>query len=604
MHDHHRTRSTTAGAQHQRWATRGRAARATRAVTLVLCLALVAAACGNDKGEDNRSATGTSGTGAGTTTTLAPQAGGTLTLATFSEIFGLDPLVALGSGSSGGTEMATVFDTIVRYDPESRKYVPLTAEAVTPNADSTEWTIKLRPNIKFTDGTDYDAEALVFNFNRHRVGNGLPVTDCATYIACPRNIRSTGAQALLIKALTVVDTVTLKVTLTEPWTSFQYMLADSMGLIASPAALKKCDGTKNPNLCEFNTKPVGAGPFMIESFKKGESINVVRNPNYYGGQVYLDGIKFVTYGDVGGIKSYDAFKTGTVTGAYLRVPDVIAQAKTDGAKGLSAVDQSGEMLLMNMGANITCAAGKPEPLCTGKPDGPTPTNPVTKSLKVRQAVAAAFDSKAFDDRVYAGKGLAGTEVFQKSFPWNPNVPGPTYDLTKAKQLVTEAKAEGWDGTIRVIFPNSPSGQTGSIAIETMLKAAGMNVVVDATKDSTAHQAVITTSKDFDVSTWGTSAGPDDSAIFAMTQNLQSTAPSNRSGFKSARADEALKKLLAAPDDAATTALYKIIAEEVNALVPFVPRAASETFRVFDPKVRGVTSNARNMTNYSKAWIAK
>ena len=45
-------------------------------------------------------------------------------------------------------------------------------------------------------------------------------------------------------------------------------------------------------------------------------------------------------------------------------------------------------------------------------------------------------------------------------------------------------------------------------------------------------------------------------------------------------------------------------EEVNALVPFVPRQASETFRVFDPKVRGVTSSARNMTNYSKAWIAK
>jgi len=601
MNGHHDTRSPSPGAQRRSRAKRG---RVLRGVALVVGLALIAAACGGDD-DAAPGATGSgTGTGAGTTTTLAPQIGGTLTFASYSEIFGLDPLVALGSGSSGGTEMTSVFDTIVRYDPDSRKYVPQTAESVTASADSTEWTIKLRPNIKFTDGTDYDAEALVFNLNRHRVGNGIDVKECATYIACPRNSRATGAQALLIKTLTVVDKATLKVTLTEPWTSFEYMLATEMGLIASPTALKKCDGTKNPNLCDFNTKPVGAGPFMIDSFKSGEGINVVRNPNYYGGQVYLDGIKFVTYGDVGGIKTYDAFKTGTVTGAYLRVSDVVAQAKTDGAKGLSGIDQSGEILLMNMGANITCAAGKPEPLCVGKPDGVTPTNPATKSLKVRQAVAAAFDPKSFNDRVYAGKGLAGTEVFQKSFPWSPNVAGPTYDVTKAKQLVTEAKAEGWDGTIRVIFPNSPSGQSGGIAVETMLKAAGMNVVLDTTKDSTAQQAVVTTSKDYEVATWGMSAGPDDSAIFAMIQNLQSTAPSNRSGFKSTRADDALKKLLSAPDDAAKTALYKIISEEVNALVPFVPRVAIETYRVFDPKVRGITSNAKQMTNFSKAWIAK
>jgi peptide/nickel transport system substrate-binding protein len=569
-------------------------------------LALFAAACGDDgAGPETSSATG-SGTGSGTatTTTGAPQVGGTLTFASYSEIFGLDPLVALGSGTSGGTEMTTIYDTIMRYEPDTRKYVPVTAESVTASTDSTEWTIKLKPNIKFTDGTDYDAEAVIFNINRHRVGNGIEVAKCATYIACPRNSRATSGQALLIKDLTAVDKTTVKVTLTEPWTSFQYALATEMGLVASPTALKKCDGTKNPNLCDFNTKPVGAGPFMIESFKTGEGIVVVRNPNYYGGQVYLDSIKFVSFGDTGGVKTYDAFKTGTVSGAYLRVPDVVAQARADGAKGLSAIDQAGEVLIMNMGATVTCAAGKPEPLCTGKPDGPTPTNPATKSLKVRQAVAAAFDPKAFNERVYQGKGLAGTELFQKSFPWNPGVPGPTYDLAKAKQLVTEAKAEGWDGTIKVVFTNSPSGQASGVTIETMLRAAGMNPVLDTSKDSTGQQAVVTTSKDFDVSTWGMPVGPDDSAIFAMIQNLQSTASSNRSGFKSARADEALKKLLSAPDDATKTAQYKIIAEEVNALLPVVPRVAIETFRVFDPKVRGVVSNAKQMSNFSKAWIAK
>ena len=67
-------------------------------------------------------------------------------------------------------EMAAIYDTLVRYDPVTLKYEPQTAESVTSNADSTEWTIKLRPNIKFSDGTDYDADAVVFGLNRFRGG--------------------------------------------------------------------------------------------------------------------------------------------------------------------------------------------------------------------------------------------------------------------------------------------------------------------------------------------------------------------------------------------------------------------------------------------------
>jgi len=47
------------------------------------------------------------------------------------------------------------------------------------------------------------------------------------------------------------------------------------------------------------------------------------------GQVYLDGVKFVAFGDLGGDKTYDAFKIGTVQGAYLRVSSAVAQAKKD-----------------------------------------------------------------------------------------------------------------------------------------------------------------------------------------------------------------------------------------------------------------------------------
>jgi peptide/nickel transport system substrate-binding protein len=55
----------------------------------------------------------------------------------------------------------------MRYDPATQKYEGQSAESVTANADSSEWTLKLKPGIKFSDGTDYDADAVVFGMKRH-----------------------------------------------------------------------------------------------------------------------------------------------------------------------------------------------------------------------------------------------------------------------------------------------------------------------------------------------------------------------------------------------------------------------------------------------------
>ena len=118
--------------------------------------------------------------------------GGTITFGTFSETAGLDPIVSSGNGVTGYIEMNAIYDTIVRYNAQTGKYEPNTAESVTANADSTEWTVKLKPNIKFTDGTAYDAEAVKFGMNRHRSGTaGAP--PCADLYACPRNNTSSAA---------------------------------------------------------------------------------------------------------------------------------------------------------------------------------------------------------------------------------------------------------------------------------------------------------------------------------------------------------------------------------------------------------------------------
>jgi peptide/nickel transport system substrate-binding protein len=569
-----------------------------------LALALAAAACGDDGESTDGGDTGGASTSAGPTTTLQPQAGGTLTFAAYSHIQGLDPLVALGNGTSGAIQMAAVYDTLMRYNIETKQYTPHLAESLTGNADSTEWTLKLRSGVKFTDGTDFNAEAVRFSINRHRVGvaGGIPAAQCSEYVACPRNATSSGVYMSLVKDVVAVDPLTVKITLSEPWSSFPYALAAEPGMIVSTTAVKKCDGTKNANLCDFNLKPIGAGAFTVTAFKPSESIEYAKNPNYWNGQVYLDGLKFVAMGDVGGDKTYDALKTGTVDGAYLRTPLTVATAKEDKVIGFSSIDQAGEIMLMNQGVTINCAGGAPAPLCVGKPDGPTPTTPATANLKVRQAIAAAYNPQVFNDRVYSGKGLTETSLFQKSFPWDPGVAGPKYDLDAAKRLVNEAKAQGWNGTVRVLFTNSANDANAAVALEGMLKAAGINATVDTSKDSPAQQAVVTTAKDFDLSRWGTSIGPDDSAIWAVAQNLTSNSTSNRPGFKSDKVDQAVKDLRSAKTDDEKKAAYKVVAEEYNAQLPWINFTAVETIKAFNPKVKGVVASLRNNVYFDKAWI--
>jgi peptide/nickel transport system substrate-binding protein len=348
-------------------ASRRSTSRWVRLAAIPIALAFLAAACGDSDSDGGSAGTGggPSSTAAASTTTLQPQTGGTLTFGAYSHIPGLDPLVALGSGTSGAIQMATIYDTLMRYDVKTNKYTNNMVDSVTANADSTEWTIKIKSGIKFSDGTDFNAEAVRFGLNRHRVGNSINASECATYIACPRNSQSSVAYMALVKDIVAVDNLTVKVVLSEPWTTFPYALASEPGMIPSMTALKKCDGTKQTNTCEFNLKPVGAGPFVIKDFKAGESIEVSRNATYFGGQVYLDGIKFVSLLDLGGDKTYDAFKTGTLQGAYLRVASAVAAAKADKATGLSAIDQAGETMLLNMGVTVNCVNQAQESLLDG-----------------------------------------------------------------------------------------------------------------------------------------------------------------------------------------------------------------------------------------------
>ena len=578
--------------------------RVRRALAFLAAMAIVATACGDDGDDGGQSQTTVPGATAGPTTTKAPVSGGTLIFGNFSEPASLDNVVSTGSGTTGGTEMAAVYDTLMRYDPEAGQYEGRTAESVTSSADFLEWTIKLRAGIKFSDGTPYDAEAVAFGLNRHRVGSSLPASDCSKYFVCPRNSTSSGVYMALVKDIVVVDATTLKVTLNEPWSSFQYALSDEASQIPSPTELARvCTATEPIRQCTaFSLKPVGAGPFIVQSFVPKEGITMVKNPNYWGGQVYLDGFKSISINDQGGDRTYDGFKTGTFNAAYLRTPSTVAAAKDDNVAGFSEISHGGGLILLNMGVTVTCTGGQPASWCAGKPDGPTKSTPATENIKVRQAIQAAIDPQVIDQRANQGKGAPGSALLQSDFRWDPGVPAPKYDPDRAKQLVAEAKAEGWNGEVRMLYSNGQFAIDVALATQAMLETVGIKTLVDTSKDTTAQVVQVISQRDFELSGWGTTITNDDGAAAALAQNLASTSPSNRVGYSNPAVDQALKDLRKAKDDNEKKAAYKIILENVYRDVPIYAWAKIEARIIWNEKVNGITPNHSGVFFIHEAWM--
>src|SRR5690606_26664866 len=121
---------------------------------------------------------------------------------------------------------------------------------------------------------------------------------------------------------------------------------------------------------------------------------------------------------------------------------------------------------------------------------------------------------------------------QDDFRWYPGVEGPAYDPDLAKRLVEEAKSEGWDGKVRLLYNNAPSAQAIGLAVQTMLQSVGIDAELDTSKDITQQIAQVAVQRDFDVAGFGVAISNDDGAMAAFAQNLSSTSPSNRTGFKS------------------------------------------------------------------------
>jgi peptide/nickel transport system substrate-binding protein len=561
-----------------------RVARPWRIVVLVCVLGMVAAACGDDGGSSSSSsstpsASGSSGTAPGSSTTLTPQKGGTITISEFSAAGGLDPTKIGNSGTTGGNTALAIYDTLMMYNTTTQKYEGRTAQSLVPNADFTQWTLKLKPGIKFNDGTDYNSEAVRFSIDREsKEGTAGPRSQLQQFV----------------DTMTVVDPLTLTFKLKLGWAGFPSLLTGLPGVVYSPTQFAKVG---DPTKFNLDPGPANAGPFNVKSYKPGESLELVRNPNYWGGDVYLDGIKFVVLGAA--TTSLEALKANSIQAALLLDAAVIKKALDAGMQKNAAVATPGNVIAMNVG-DVPCKGGQPA-VCAGKPDGEVAkVKTATSDIRVRKAVVAAVDPNVINTRAYEGASSPSSAFFAGN-PWDPKVPGPKYDPDTAKKLVTEAKAGGWDGKIRVLAANTAEGQAWAQAVATQLAAVGMTPDVDTTKTTAVIVPQVQLQRDYDLATFAYAVlGDADSAYPGLVAAFNSK--DKRYGYGNAEMDAAMDLMRVADTDAKRTEAFKQFTEIFNRDAPGAIITPLDYALVYTSKLQGVQRTAQAEFHFDKAWL--
>lgn len=547
-------------------------------------MSLLATACGDDGGDS--ASEGTGGDGA-TTSSLEPKQGGSITMGMFSETAGLDPVVTFGGGATGTTEVGAVYDTLMRYDTDTSEYVPHLAASLESNDDKTSWTLKLRPDVKFTDGTPLDAEAVVFGMKRH-VQYGSRAS----------------ALVAQVDEFVVVDSTTVRFDLKAPYANFPYVLSFTPGMIPSPTAIKEqCkigqpDEVKSARECTFNTDPVGAGPYMIDSFKPKESINLKRNPDYWGGTPHLDTLRFVTMTE--GTQVFENLKANTIQMGYTRDPEPGKKAEDDPEiETYLNLVWGGSGLVINNGL-VACRGGLPASICAGKPDSIVELDTPTKDKRIRHAIAAAIDPDVIDERVNNGTGYPGGEYFQEGSKWASSAPVNEYDLERAKALVQEVKAEGeWDGGVRLTC--SPAQATLSIAVKTLLEAAGFTVDAITPADTASQIGLITVAKDYDIGCWGFTTGEEAPEVpYGLFLNASATG--NSMNHQITAIDEQSKIIREAASDEDRKAALEKVQDIWRDEMPSVIYAATPERIMWRSEVHGVTPNVASTVLWHDVWI--
>ena len=368
----------------------------TRRTLLALVAAggLLMAACGGSDGS-----TATTAGGSNTTAAVVDTTGGTAapdtTAPSGPKILRVGRVTSIdgwkGDGCLSGASLETypiVYDTLLRIAPDGLGPAPSLANSVEWDAATNSYTIALRPDLKFSDGSVLDAEDVKFSIEQWKAG---PVS---------------GIFYTTVDSVAIVDPQTLTVKMTGPDSFF-------------PNLLMWCTSTVYPldfgglSEADYFKKPIGAAPFMVDEWRNPgptETIVLKPNPNHWagpGGGSNLEGIEIRSSLDQS--QQLVAFDAGELD--LVEVVDPFTAKDLDKTKIVAPVPVPITLLGLNVKRDVFADPA------------------------VRAAVSQAIDRESLAS-LLEGNGQAATGVLPVNVPgWSQGTTDYTFDADAARAVL-------------------------------------------------------------------------------------------------------------------------------------------------------------------------
>ncbi len=524
-------------------------------LALLLTLALVAVACGGDDGDDPDAAggddaetDGDAGAAGGTTDTTAapdegePVPGGSITVGLEAESNGWRPGTA--SWASSGYNVAyTVMDPLMARTADGT-VEPFLAESLEPNEDFSEFTLTLRPDVTFHDGTPVNAEAIKSNFDIYLKGEGSNVAGVLANVT----------------AFEVVDELTGVYMLEEGNAAFPDLLTTAPGMPFSPTAAEA--GGE-----DYNSSPVGAGPYKFVSWQRDAEFVVERYEDYWGEPGYLDRITFRPIPDED--TRLQSLLSGDVDAFTTLRQSIVTQA-------LDAEEQGSIKTTLYIGNNGGGAIYNT-------------LLPPVDDVRVRLGLAHAVNQEDLIE-VLGGAGITPpqTQYFSPSSPFYSEAveeAWPTYDPEVAQSLLDEyvndpersdGKAAGDPIAVDFNCPPDPSLIELSQAYQAFWGALGVDVTLNSVEQA-AHIGNAIGSPDSDppflgdfmINCWRMGGEGDPYTTLSIAFGDVPTEPLNFTNYMSDTVDEQLEVLRTSSDADERFAAVEAIGLEFAEQVPNV-----------------------------------
>ena len=448
----------------------------------------------------------------------------------------LDPITTTEGESYKVT--INIFETLLTYGEQDTTLHPGLAEKWEASEDGLTYTLKLREDVKFHDGTDFNAEAVVFNFERWMNGND----EQFPYYSMFGGYK--GDEGHVIKEVKAEDEYTVVFTLNRPQAPFLKNLAMSCFGIASPTALKE-QGDDN-----FSKNPVGTGPFKFAEWKANDSIVLEKNEDYYvDGQPKLNQLIFKVIPD--NSARLNALSTGEIDLMDGVNPTDLEKIKSD--SNLQAIERP-SMNVGYLGFNVT---KKPY-----------------DNAKVRQALSHAVDKQAIIDSFYSGLAVPAKNPMPDSIEgYHDGISDYEYDLDKAKKLLAEAgypdgfKSELW--AIPVARPYIPEGNKIAQVIQESWGKIGVDVEIKTVDWATYLDQAAAGDYPAYMLGWTGDNGDPDNFLYTLLDK-DSIGSNNYSYYANDKLHDVLIEAQTEVDQEKRNALYKQAQEIIHEDAPWIP----------------------------------